>query len=319
MKKKQSDLNDGTYKPFNKPNNSPTYLHVESNHPPSVIKQIPLSISKRISNNSSSKQIFDNAAHYYNNVLEKSGYKEKLTYCPDTDTNPNENKRKRRKRSRNIIWFNPPYSKDVETNVGKTLLNLISTHFKGNHPYHKIFNRNNIKVSYGCLDNMDKIVKNHNRKITREHDPEEKNCNCPQNVRGKCPLDGQCFSKNVVYNAEVSTNDDNQRRDYIGISKPHWKKRLSVHKKSFEDREYCQTSLSEYIWELKDKNISYKIKWTLLRKTAGYNSVSKSCSLCLTEKLLIAEYKDRSRLLNKNNELVSKCRHEGDCVLDKYS
>ena len=51
------DLNDGTYKPFNKPNNSPTYLHVESNHPPSVIKQIPLSISKRISNNSSSKQI----------------------------------------------------------------------------------------------------------------------------------------------------------------------------------------------------------------------------------------------------------------------
>ena len=90
------DLNDGTYKPFNKPNNSPTYVHVESNHPPTVIKQIPLSISKRISNNSSSKQIFDNAAPYYNNVLEKSGYKEKLSYCPDTDRNMTASNTKRR-------------------------------------------------------------------------------------------------------------------------------------------------------------------------------------------------------------------------------
>ena len=30
------DLTDGTYRPFNKPNNSPTYVPTESNHPPSM-------------------------------------------------------------------------------------------------------------------------------------------------------------------------------------------------------------------------------------------------------------------------------------------
>ena len=166
---------------------------------------------------------------------------------------------------------------------------------------------------------MDKIVKKHNRGITCENDPKERKCNCPRNSRENCPLDGQCFTTNVVYNAQVCTDDGNQSKDYIGISKPPFKKRLAVHKKSFEDRGYNPCSLSEHVWELKDKHISYKIKWTLLRKTAGYNSVTKSCSLCLTEKLLIAEYKDRNRLINKNNELVSKCKHQGDCLLAKYS
>ena len=34
----------------------------------------------------------------------------------------------KRNRSRNIIWLNPPYSKNVQTNVAKTFLNLITSH-----------------------------------------------------------------------------------------------------------------------------------------------------------------------------------------------
>ena len=281
------------------------------------IRQIPLSISKRISNNSSSKQIFENAAPYYNNALEKSGYKEKLTYCPDTNVTNTSNPRKKN-RSRKIIWFNPPFSKDVETNVAKTLLSLVSQHFTRNHPYHKIFNRTNVKVSYSCLDNIGKMVKKHNSAIMREADPNERMCNCPRNTRDNCPLDGQCYIKNVVYNVEVSTNNSNPSKDYIGISKPPFKKRLAVHKKSFEDREYDTSGLSDYIWEHKDKGVNYNIKWTLLRQTAGYNSVTKSRSLCLTKKLFIAQYKDKEKLINKRNELVSKCRHDGDYILGKY-
>ena len=222
---------------------------------------------------------------------------EQLTYCPD-DVNESENRRTKN-RSRKITWFNPPYSKDVETNVAKTLLNLVAKHFTREHPYHKLFNRNNVKVSYGCLENMGKIITRHNREITREADPSKRTCNCPRNVRDNCPLDGQCYIENCVYNAEVTTDDGNPSKDYIGVSKPPFKMRLAVHKKSFEDREYDPSSLSEHIWELKDKGISYTIKWSLLRKTAGYNSVTKSCSLCLTEKLLIAEYKNKKRLINK--------------------
>ena len=60
-------------------------------------------ISNRISKISSNKEIFDQSAPYYNQVLKSSGYKEKITYS----SNPND---KKRTRKRQIIWFNPPFS-----------------------------------------------------------------------------------------------------------------------------------------------------------------------------------------------------------------
>ena len=41
------NLNDGTYKPYTKPNNEIKCIRNNSNHPPSVIRQIPLSIESR--------------------------------------------------------------------------------------------------------------------------------------------------------------------------------------------------------------------------------------------------------------------------------
>ena len=38
------NLNDGTYHPLHKPNEETTYIHVESDHPPKIIKKIPRSI-----------------------------------------------------------------------------------------------------------------------------------------------------------------------------------------------------------------------------------------------------------------------------------
>ena len=126
------------------------------------------------------------------------------------------------------------------------------------------------------------------------------------------------LSKNIVYNARVFTNDGNPPKDYIGISKPPFKHRYVVHKKSFLDRGYNPTCLSEHIWDLKDKGITFDIKWTILQKNTGYNSVRKSCNLCLTEKLCIAEYKNKRTLINKRNELVNKCKHTNDTILCNY-
>ena len=52
------NLNDGTYKPYIKPNNKIKYIHKNSNHPPSVIRQIPLSIESRLSTLSFNEKIF---------------------------------------------------------------------------------------------------------------------------------------------------------------------------------------------------------------------------------------------------------------------
>ena len=52
------NLNDGTYRPFHKTNEETNYIHVESNHPPKIIKKIPRFIEKRLSRISSTKEIF---------------------------------------------------------------------------------------------------------------------------------------------------------------------------------------------------------------------------------------------------------------------
>lgn len=163
---------------------------------------------------------------------------------------------------------------------------------------------------------MKSVIATHNKMVMKENNENERTCNCPANVRDKCPLDGQCLSSKVVYNAEVSTEDNNPNRDYIGTSKGPMKHRIAVHKKSFSDKTYNPTSLSKHIWNLKEKGIRYKIKWSILRRTGGYNSVSKSCSLCLTEKFLIANYPNKETLINERNELVNKCRHDRDVVLE---
>ena len=50
------DLTTGKYKPYRKPNDNPLYIHKHSNYPPSISKQLPTSINKRISTLSYDKQ-----------------------------------------------------------------------------------------------------------------------------------------------------------------------------------------------------------------------------------------------------------------------
>ena len=60
------NLQAGTYKPYKKANDIPLYINISSNHRSNIIKQIPIIISKRISEISSNEEIFKNAAPYEN-------------------------------------------------------------------------------------------------------------------------------------------------------------------------------------------------------------------------------------------------------------
>ena len=64
-------------------------------------------------------------------------------------------------RKRKVIWFNPRYSMNVETNIGKTFLKLVKKHFPRNNSFHKIFNKNTIKISYSCMRNISSIIPSH--------------------------------------------------------------------------------------------------------------------------------------------------------------
>ena len=50
------NLSSGSYKPYMKPNNKLLYVHRLSNHPPALLKNIPLNINKRLTNISSSEK-----------------------------------------------------------------------------------------------------------------------------------------------------------------------------------------------------------------------------------------------------------------------
>ena len=64
-----------------------------------------------------------------------------------------------------MIWYNPPYSKTVKTNVGAQFLKLIGKHFPRGHKLHKILNKNSLKISYSCMKNMLQIIKAHKSMI----------------------------------------------------------------------------------------------------------------------------------------------------------
>ena len=165
------NLENSTYRPYKKENNQIKHINIESNHPPSIIKQLPLSIESLLSSLSSSEEIFSDSIIPYQDALDKSGYKHKLKYKANIDTVSNKKQRKR-----NIIWFNPTYSKNVKTNIGKISLNLTKKHFPPHHKFHKLFNKNTVKISYGCTRNIKSIINSHNarfyslkRVLNKEH------------------------------------------------------------------------------------------------------------------------------------------------------
>ena len=80
------NLKDGTYKPYHKPDNKISYINIQSNHPPNIIKQLPIIIEQRRSNNSSNETIFNEAAPLYEKTRSEAGYDVKLKYSPNKKT-----------------------------------------------------------------------------------------------------------------------------------------------------------------------------------------------------------------------------------------
>ena len=59
------NLNDETYKPYTKPKNEIKYIHRNSNHPLSAIRQVSLSVESRLSTISFNEKIFQEAVRPY--------------------------------------------------------------------------------------------------------------------------------------------------------------------------------------------------------------------------------------------------------------
>ena len=110
--------------------------------------------------------------------------------------------------------YNPSYCRFSNTNIGKRFIDLAYRCFHGQHPL-KIRNKSNLKISYSCGKNIDRIISAHNsiklqtfleRENSSQVNREQPGCNCKGG--DKCPLDGKCQTRNMVYLAELKTKEN---------------------------------------------------------------------------------------------------------------
>ena len=221
-------MKDGTYEPYRKPNSNPLYIHKNSNHPLNIIRDIPKSISKRLSDISCNQEVFEKAVPLYENALKHSDFDTSLQYVQKTSqTEDNTNNRRRKC---NITWFNPPYSANIKTNIGKVFFKLLNKRVPKNNQLHKVFNKNTVKLSYSCMKNMSSIISAHNKKVLRTS-INTYSCNC--RVKTSCPLNNKCQILRIVYSADVSNNVDTETKFYYGLTDTTFKERYNNHKKIF--------------------------------------------------------------------------------------
>ena len=130
-----------------------------------------------------------------------------------------------KKRSRRILWYNPPYNDNIRTNIGGTLFYLMQKHFPKGTKYHKLFNKNTVKVSYSCMENIKAIINRTNSTKLRSYNETQtskkteqeqkndkgkmmkkriKNPNCGCATVEECPLKGQCLTKALVYRVPIA-------------------------------------------------------------------------------------------------------------------
>ena len=301
------NLERDLFSPYMKPNNILQYVNVSSNHPPNIIKNIPESVNKRLNSLSKNENIFYQSIPPYQEALDRCGYQYNLNFVPHQ---PPQQIRRRR---RNIIWYNPPYCKSVKTNLGKEFFKILKQCFPPQNPLSKIFNQNTIKLSYSCMPSIGKTISGHNKKVLKGEEVTPP-CVC---TRYQCEVQGKCEEKGLIYQCEVRTNQENQAgtsETYIGLTENTFKDRLTKHRKSINTEGYHKNSFSNYIWDLKRKNINFELSWRIVAKSKPYSPATKTCQLCIQEICYILFRRNMSSL-NKKNEFFGYCLHKSKFLL----
>ena len=89
--------------------------------------------------------------------------------------------------------------------------------------------------------NVRSVISRHNKRVLSKANSTQKStkgkqCNCRN--ANECSLNQVCLTKDLVYQAEVTTKDNNERKTYIGMTATTFKDRYRNHKKSFDDIKY---------------------------------------------------------------------------------
>jgi hypothetical protein len=166
------------------------------------------------------------------------------------------------------------------------------------------------------MPNFKRKISSHNFKIQKEEEEIQPNhgCNCTRAI-GPCPLGGNCLVDSLVYRAEVKDANSNTNT-YTGLTNNTFKQRFYGHRHSFKYKNSDHsTTLSTHIWDLKDDDQHYDLKWSIVDRAPAFNPITRKCRLCIKEKYYII-FQPEGASLNHRSELYSTCRHRTQDLLD---
>ena len=170
-----------------------------------------------------------------------------------------------------------------------------------------------------------------NSVLTPRVETGENICQC----KIKCPLPGICAQKAVVYQADISCN--NETKTYYGLTENELKTRYSTHKNSLKyDDKRNKTELSKHAWKLSDsvqgpaplgvcsptalgclEEGVFDMFWSIKARGIPFKPGVKHCDLCLTEKTTIATA-DPKTTLNSRSEILFMCKHKPKYLLANF-
>ena len=141
-------------------------------------------------------------------------------------------------------------------------LQIFDKHFPKSHKFHKLFNRNNIKISYSSLSVFASIINSHYKKILRQEEmvSPKPHCNC--RVKESCPLNLDCLQSSVVCGCKIISNGTAEDSPhYIDLTENTFK-----HKNSFKyETKNNSTEHSNYVRDKQKEREETSFKWYIKR------------------------------------------------------
>ena len=114
----------------------------------------------------------------------------------------------------------------------------------------------------------------------------------------------------VIYQADVTNDEDDKYRFYYGLTESSFKKRFRKNTKLFNHLRYQnKTKLSKYICTLKHQNKTPTIKWKIVHVVIS--KVKRNfCKLFLTKKYYTISALRNPSLLKKRSKFIKYCWHK---------
>ena len=260
------NLITGKYQPYSKPNNTPLYVHSKSNHPPSVLCNIPLSINKRLTEMSSDQDSFEQPPRHISKPLTKVvittsyvQFKHPLSLTTNR-TIPREAVKEKLYGITHHI-----NTKNISTNVEQSFLKIIDEEFPADITHYTRYSTviQSRLVTAVCQTSSKYTMDTTNPRCPQfparvaltcvvalvcvggggggillnfRQNLQISDIHAPPDFRHWCPLSNKCITESVVYQATVTIKDNTSNippQTYVGLTENSFKTRLANHKSSF--------------------------------------------------------------------------------------